>query len=307
MGRFLHALFIKLPAIVADGVAALRRVAEPLALVGIVLLGIHGATNLLDDVVFGLIDVSDRAIDATVAAALGWSGARGWITAGTAASWSDGVALFVDIDRKEALAVGLALVVELLLDLALVLWCLPPLGQPAAASSSASAGNAQTAFGRVRMLWLAFVRHAPDALRALAVAFAFVLGAFAIGRWASGQSALLLAAPVFGPNAPGLAQLCGVLAAGLALFAVLPLGVRRAAARARATTYHRPTRALILPLIAAALLAAAMTSGSPGQAVRGLFADAAENEPVAATQPESAPSSAPSSAPASDAGAGDRP
>ena len=301
MGRLFYALFVRLPAAIADGIAALRQVAEPIALVGILLLGTHGATNVLDDVVFGAVDYSDRAIDATAAAVLGWFGERGWLTASNAAAWSDSIALFVDIDRKEVLAVGLALVVELLLDLALVLWCLPPLA-PAEPAPSTGAASAQTAHGRLHRLWLGLLRHAPDALRALAVAFAFVLGAVAIGRWAAGQAALLLAAPFLGPNAPGLAPACGVVAAGLALFAVLPVGVRRAVARARAMTLHRPARALILPLIAAAVLGAAVASGGPGQAVRALWAEevAAEPEPStqATTQPATQSSTQPKSMPA---------
>ncbi|MFH1812239.1 MAG: hypothetical protein ABIJ09_26110 [Pseudomonadota bacterium] len=256
-------LVVKLPAAVLDGMVALRLLTEPLALVVLILLGVHGAADLFDDLLFTAVDTADRAVDATVRGALDGLAGMDWLQPDTAARWADDEALLIDIDRKEVLAVSLTLVAELLLDLLLLLWCMGGGADASTVVSGASVDDSRL----IRGLRRARTR-APGLLRAAALVLAFVLGSLALGRWSSGRVASLLVGPDLGEAIGDVARFAGVLVMGLALLTLVPVVQRRALARAEATTGARWLRALVLPTLVIALLVAELTSGS---SARGLW------------------------------------
>jgi len=268
--RLLRLIFLALPATLADIGVRLRPISEALGLALLVLLGLHGAADLLDDILFGAVDGLDRLLDAAISALLAWLGGAEILKPQTAAAWSDSFTLLLDIDRKEAVAVVLALATEVLIDLALVWWCLPA-GRGPVIPASGETARAQGARQHLRAAREAVKRRGPGSLRALALVLAFSLGAFALGRFAAGYVALWVAGPIFGPNAGLLAKMGGVLMAGLALAVLVPIALRRASARSLAMMWTGPLRSLLFPLAVTVLLAGAIISGGPARALRALL------------------------------------
>lgn len=262
----LRFLLISLPATLLDGLVGLRRLSEPLALAVLILLGVHGAADLLDDVLFTAVDTADRGLDASVRAALDGLAGLDWLQADTAARWADDAALWIDIDRKEALAVSLALGGELLLDLLLLLWCVGgarPLAPPVDALPAG-----QGRLWRVLRALRTLRARAPGVLRASGLVLAFVVGSLALGRWVAAGVAQLLVGPAVGDAIGDVARLTGVIVMGLALLTLVPLAQRRALARASAQSGARWLRALLLPALVVTLLLTELTTGS---SARGLW------------------------------------
>ncbi len=273
MRAILKWIFVTLPADLADGTVWFRRLTEPVALAALILLGVHGAADLLDDVLFAAVDHSDRVFDAGLRSLLDGLAGAGILAVETAAEWADAAALWLDIDRKEGLAVALALVAELLLGLALLLWCV---AQPSVVAGDAASAT-DTSVGFKQRL-LQFVRQlrrfTPGSLRGLTVVLAFFMGAFTLGRWSAGRSALWLTGPIFGEGTADLARLIGVLIGGAALLTLVPLALRRAQARAQSMSRARWLRAYVMPGLAAALMVGAVITGGPGQALARLIGGA---------------------------------
>lgn len=83
-------------------------------------MGVHAAADVLDDLARDAIDVADLVIDEGVAGLLGWLAAHGGMTPDGAAAAIDRFATAVDLAEKDWLAVRLALLIELILDIALL-------------------------------------------------------------------------------------------------------------------------------------------------------------------------------------------
>lgn len=86
----------------------------------LLVMGVHAAADVLDDLAYTVIGAIDLALDDGVAAFLGWLAANGGMTPDGAASLIERFAVAVDLAEKDWLALRLALVVELLLDVLLL-------------------------------------------------------------------------------------------------------------------------------------------------------------------------------------------
>jgi hypothetical protein len=86
----------------------------------LVWMGVHAAADVLDDRARDAIDVIDLVIDEGFAHVLGWLAAHGGMTPDGAVATIERFATAVDLAEKDWLAVRLALVVELVLDVALL-------------------------------------------------------------------------------------------------------------------------------------------------------------------------------------------
>ncbi len=114
------ALRTNLQAIVDRGLRAVRSILLPVALFGLVVLGLHTGSDQLDDLAFSLINTVDRFVDAVVIAALkrvipllGWGPEVTRRVCYVAAS-------VVDLEDKRWAARVLALLFELVADLMIV-------------------------------------------------------------------------------------------------------------------------------------------------------------------------------------------
>ncbi len=112
---------MNVPAIAITALLRLRAFLVPIALFGLVVLGLHAGSDRLDDLAFQLINVVDRFIDGVVArvleTVLGTFGA----SERTVARWTYGAVSLIDLDEKRWTARALALVFELAAD-ALLIW-----------------------------------------------------------------------------------------------------------------------------------------------------------------------------------------
>ncbi len=86
----------------------------------LVLMGVHAAADVLDDLARDAIDVIDLVVDEAVAGLLGWLAAHGGMTPDGAVVAIERFATAFDLAEKDWLAVRLALAVELVLDVALL-------------------------------------------------------------------------------------------------------------------------------------------------------------------------------------------
>jgi hypothetical protein len=91
--------------------------------IALVVMGVHTAADVLDDVAADVLDALDLVLDGTVASCLGWLSARGAVTPDAAVSAIEGFSSAIDLDEKQWLALRLALVVELAFDALLLDLC----------------------------------------------------------------------------------------------------------------------------------------------------------------------------------------
>jgi hypothetical protein len=96
-----------------------RRLVRRIAALCLVFMGVHLAADHLDDVVYTILDAIDLVVDNTVAAFLDWLSQAGGMEPASALSASEKFATFIDLAEKDKLALAIALVVELLLDVML--------------------------------------------------------------------------------------------------------------------------------------------------------------------------------------------
>lgn len=92
-----------------------RNAVRRLSALALLVLGVHAAGLVVDDVVFGLVDRVDLALDRWAFAAYAWLAEEGAYTAQAAAARATRLAHVVDLAEKEHIAHALSFVVELLM------------------------------------------------------------------------------------------------------------------------------------------------------------------------------------------------
>lgn len=96
-----------------------RRFIRRLAGMALILLGVHAAADLIDDVVYRFIDAVDLAIDSAAWWLFEGMANLGTISEKTAVEWGEGFAGWLEVAQKDKVALTLALLLELLVDLLL--------------------------------------------------------------------------------------------------------------------------------------------------------------------------------------------
>lgn len=86
----------------------------------LIVMGVHAAADVLDDLAYDVIGALDLIVDESVAGLLGWLAANGGMTPDGAAAAIERFSTAIDLAEKDWLALRLALVVELLLELVLL-------------------------------------------------------------------------------------------------------------------------------------------------------------------------------------------
>lgn len=105
---------------VSHALGGARGVIRRLGGLCLIVMGVHAAADVLDDLARDAIDVLDLFVDEGVAGLLGWLAAHGGMTPDGAVAAIERFATAIDLAEKDWLAVRLALVVELVLDVALL-------------------------------------------------------------------------------------------------------------------------------------------------------------------------------------------
>ncbi len=105
---------------ISHAIGSQRRLVRRVAAICLVFMGVHLAADHLDDVVYDIVDAVDLAVDNTAAGFFDWLAQGGAIAQETALKASASFATFIDLGEKDKLALGLALVAELLLDILLI-------------------------------------------------------------------------------------------------------------------------------------------------------------------------------------------
>ena len=86
----------------------------------LLLMGVHAAADVIDDLAYDALDALDFVVDEAVASFLAWLSSAGGLTPEGAARAIESFASFVDLQEKDWLAIRLAFVVELALDVLLL-------------------------------------------------------------------------------------------------------------------------------------------------------------------------------------------
>jgi hypothetical protein len=110
----------KLYVAVTTALGSNRRLIRRLAALCLVFMGVHAAADHLDDIVYKVLDALDLVADETAAGVMAWLAEHGGMTPEGALSKTEAFASFIDLAQKDRLAIVLALVVELLLDVLLL-------------------------------------------------------------------------------------------------------------------------------------------------------------------------------------------
>ncbi|MCC7112435.1 MAG: hypothetical protein IT382_24295 [Deltaproteobacteria bacterium] len=97
-----------------------RRLIRRLAALCLVLMGVHLCADHLDDLAYTVLDALDLWADESAERFLAWLAAAGGMSAEDAARASESFALAIDLAEKDRMALWLALLVELALDLLLL-------------------------------------------------------------------------------------------------------------------------------------------------------------------------------------------
>jgi hypothetical protein len=88
--------------------------------IALLLMGVHAAADVLDNLAYTLLDALDLIADDAAGAALAWLSSVGGMAPDAAVEASERFATFVDLGEKEWLALRLAFATELLLDVLLL-------------------------------------------------------------------------------------------------------------------------------------------------------------------------------------------
>ena len=105
---------------ISYALGARRTFVRRLAGIALLWMGVHAAADVLDDVLYRMLDGLDLVVDESVAALLSGLSSLGGITPDTALAGIERFASLVDLAEKDWLALRLAFVAELLLDLLLL-------------------------------------------------------------------------------------------------------------------------------------------------------------------------------------------
>jgi hypothetical protein len=93
-----------------------RNLVRRLGALALVVMGVHAAADVLDDIAADVLDAVDLFVDDGVASLLGWLSARDVVAPDAAVRAIEACGSTVDLAEKQWLAVRLALFVELMLD-----------------------------------------------------------------------------------------------------------------------------------------------------------------------------------------------
>lgn len=99
---------------------AQRRLIRRVAALCLVLMGVHLAADHLDDLAYIVLDALDLWADDTAERLLAWTASAGGMTPEDAARASEAFASAIDLAEKDRLALWLALLAELILDVLLL-------------------------------------------------------------------------------------------------------------------------------------------------------------------------------------------
>jgi hypothetical protein len=102
------------------GLGNARGLIRRLGAICLILMGVHAAADVLDDLAFNVIEAIDLSVDNTVAAFLAWLSSAGGMTPDAAVAAIERFATAVDLAEKDWLALRLALVTEVVLDVLLL-------------------------------------------------------------------------------------------------------------------------------------------------------------------------------------------
>lgn len=102
------------------GLGSRRRFIGRLASTCLVLLGVHAAADLIDDLVYRLVDAVDLLVDSGVWWFLEALASIGTVSTDTAANWGQDFAAWLEVEEKDKVALTLALLVELAVDVLLL-------------------------------------------------------------------------------------------------------------------------------------------------------------------------------------------
>ncbi|MDP2341602.1 MAG: hypothetical protein Q8O67_11645 [Deltaproteobacteria bacterium] len=86
----------------------------------LLLMGVHAAADVIDDLAYAALDSLDFYVDEAVASFLSWISAAGGLTPEGAVRGIEAFASFVDLAEKDWLAIRLAFVLEIVLDVLLL-------------------------------------------------------------------------------------------------------------------------------------------------------------------------------------------
>ncbi len=97
-----------------------RNLIRRLGGLALLLMGVHAAADVIDDLAYVLLDGLDFYVDEAVASFLAWLSAAGGLTPEGAVRGIESFASFVDLAEKDWLAIRLAFVLELVIDVLLL-------------------------------------------------------------------------------------------------------------------------------------------------------------------------------------------
>lgn len=109
---------------------ARRRFVRRVAALCLVVLGVHAAADVIDDLVYRVIDALDLAVDGLAWRGLEWLASLGAFSPEEAVAHAQRYAEWIDLEQKDVAAKWLALVVELAIDLALLEFVWAARGRP---------------------------------------------------------------------------------------------------------------------------------------------------------------------------------
>ena len=108
---------------VSFGLGSWRTLIRRLGGLALIVMGVHAAADVLDNLARDLLDHLDLVVDEGVAGLLGWLSSVGGLTPDAAVASIDDFASLVDLAEKDWLALRLAFATELLLDVLLLDLC----------------------------------------------------------------------------------------------------------------------------------------------------------------------------------------
>ncbi len=108
---------------ISFGLGRSRTLIRRLGGLALILMGVHAAADILDNLAYEFLDALDLVVDETAASFLGWLSSTGGLTPDAAVAAIERFASAVDLGEKDWLALRLAFAAELLLDVLLLDLC----------------------------------------------------------------------------------------------------------------------------------------------------------------------------------------
>ena len=108
---------------ISFGLGSSRTLIRRLGGLALLVMGVHAAADVLDDLAWDLLDALDLVVDESAAGFFGWLSSTGGMTPDAAVAAIDRFGSAVDLAEKDWLALRLAFATELLLDVLLLDLC----------------------------------------------------------------------------------------------------------------------------------------------------------------------------------------